>query len=80
MIDPEFRAQTCELLQKKSSKAYKDNNKKYMAMKNHANLFDEAGPRRLCALLTQNETRFKSCTIILTVTDLLLLVNLTILM
>lgn len=36
MIDPEFRAQTCELLRKKLQ-AYKDNNKKYIAMKNHAN-------------------------------------------
>ncbi len=58
MIDPEFRAQTCELLRKKLQ-AYKDNNKKYMAMKNHANLFDEAGPRRLCALLTQKKQDLK---------------------
>ena len=59
MIDPEFRAQTCELLRKKLH-AYKDNNKKYMAMKNHANLFDEAGPRRLCALLTQKKQDLKA--------------------
>lgn len=58
MIDPEFRVQTCELLRKKLQ-AYKDNNKKYMAMKNHANLFDEAGPRRLCALLTQKKEDLK---------------------
>lgn len=54
MIDPVFRVQTCELLRKKLQ-AYNDNNKKYMAMKNHANLFDEAGPHRLCALLSQKK-------------------------
>ena len=59
MIDPEFRVQTCELLRKKLQ-AYKDNNKKYIAMKNHANLFDEAGPRRLCALLTQKKQDLKA--------------------
>ena len=58
MIDPELRAQTGELLRKKLQ-AYKDNNKKYMAMKNHANLFEEAGPRRLCALLTQKKQDLK---------------------
>lgn len=59
MIDPEFRVQTCELLRKKLQ-AYKDSNKKYIAMKNHANLFDEAGPRRLCALLTQKKQDLKA--------------------
>ncbi len=54
MIDPELRTLTCQLLSKKLQ-AYKDNNKKYMAMKNHANLFDEAGPRRLSALLSQKK-------------------------
>ena len=54
MIDPELRALTCELLTKKL-KAYTDNNKKYIAMKNHADLFDEAGPRRLCALLSHKK-------------------------
>lgn len=58
LIDPEFRVQTCELLRKKLQ-VYNDNNKKYMAMKNHANLFDEAGPRRLCALLTQKKQNLK---------------------
>ena len=29
-------------------------------MKNHANLFDEAGPRRLCALLTQKKQDLKA--------------------
>lgn len=54
MIEPKLRMQTCQLLSKKLQ-AYKDNNKKYMAMKNHANLFDEAGPRRLSALLSQKK-------------------------
>ena len=54
MIDPELRVQTCDLLNRKL-KGYKGENKKYMAMKNHANLFDEAGPRRLSALLSQKK-------------------------
>lgn len=54
MIDPELRMLTCELLTKKLQQ-YKNNNKKYVAMKNHANLFDEAGPRRLYALLSQKK-------------------------
>ena len=54
MIDPELRVLTCDLLNKKL-KGYKGENKKYMAMKNHANLFDEAGPRRLSALLSQKK-------------------------
>lgn len=54
MIAPELRVLTCDLLNKKL-KGYKGENKKYMAMKNHANLFDEAGPRRLSALLSQKK-------------------------
>lgn len=54
MIEPELRIQTCELLRNKLQ-AYKGNNLKYMEMKNHANLFDEAGPHRLCAMLSQKK-------------------------
>lgn len=52
MIVPELRQLTCALLVKKL-KDYNGNNRKYMEMKNHANLFDEAGPRRLSALLAR---------------------------
>lgn len=54
MIERDLRIQTCELLRKKLQ-AYKGTNKKYIAMKNHANLFDEVGPHRLCALLSQKK-------------------------
>lgn len=54
MIEPELRILTCELLTKKLGQ-YKGNNKKYMVMKNHADLFDEVGPRRMSALLSQKK-------------------------
>ena len=58
LIDPELRVLTCELLNKKLQQ-YKDGNKKYMTMKNHANFFDEAGPRRMSALLIQKNMDIK---------------------
>lgn len=54
-IDPILRKKTCELLRNKLAK-YTEGNKKYMAMKNHANLFDESGPKRLSALIDQKKT------------------------
>lgn len=54
MIVPELRMFTCELLTNKLQQ-YNGGNKKYMAIKNHANLFDEAGPRRMCVLLSQKK-------------------------
>ena len=59
MIDPELRSLTCDLLSKQL-KQYNGSNKKYMVMKNHANLFDEAGPLRLCALLSQKKQDVKN--------------------
>lgn len=50
MIEPNLRMFTCEFLIKKLQQ-YTGNNRKYMAMKNHANLFEEAGPFRLSAML-----------------------------
>lgn len=52
MIDPQLRKYTCELLRNKLT-AYNDSNKKYMVMKNHANLFDEAGPLRMSAMISK---------------------------
>lgn len=54
MIDPQLRAYACELLKDKLS-AYQDSNKKYMVMKNHANLFDDAGPLRMSAMISQKK-------------------------
>lgn len=59
MIDPELRTLTCELLTKQL-RQYNGLNNKYMAIKNHANLFDEAGPRRLSALLSQKKQDVKN--------------------
>lgn len=50
MIEPNLRVLTCEFLIKKLQQ-YTGNNRKYMVMKNHANLFEEAGPFRLSAML-----------------------------
>ncbi|MBQ7878594.1 MAG: hypothetical protein IJ319_03925 [Bacteroidaceae bacterium] len=50
-IEPEFREATCQLIIKKL-KEYEDNNKRYILLKNHLNLFDKNGPLRLAALLT----------------------------
>lgn len=49
-IEPEFRDATCQLIIKKL-KEYKDNNKRYLLLKNHSNLFDKNGPLRMAALL-----------------------------
>lgn len=59
MIDPPLRMKTCELLRNKLQQ-YKDGNKKYMAMKNHSNLFDEVGTKRLSALLSQKKEDVKN--------------------
>lgn len=58
MIDPQLRILTCDLLRKKLS-SYQDANKKYIAMKNHVNLFDEAGPLRMSALISQKKQDLK---------------------
>lgn len=54
MIEPELRVLTCELLTKKLEQ-YKGNNKKYIVMKNHANLLEEVGSRRMSLLLSQKK-------------------------
>ena len=54
MIEPNLRMLTCEFLIQKLQQ-YTGDNRKYMAMKNHANLFEEAGPQRLSFLLSQKK-------------------------
>lgn len=56
MIEPQLRTYTCELLRNKLS-AYQDGNKKYMVMKNHTNLFDDAGPLRMSAIISQKKLK-----------------------
>lgn len=58
MIDPQLRTFTCNLLRNKLS-VYQNGNKKYMVMKNHANLFDEAGPLRMSAMISQKKLDVK---------------------
>lgn len=50
-IEPEFREATCQLIVNKL-KGYEDNNKRYILLKNHLNLFEKNGPLRMATLLT----------------------------
>lgn len=50
MIKPELRKNTCQLIKNKLQQ-YKDNNRRYLLFKNHADFFDESGPARMAALL-----------------------------
>ncbi len=54
MIRKELRIDTCRLVVKKLQN-YSDNNRKYKLYKNHANLFEEAGPVRMAAILLGKE-------------------------
>lgn len=49
-IDQNKRIKICLLIRGKLQ-AYTDNNRRYIELKNHSNLFDEAGPIRLAALV-----------------------------
>ena len=46
LIKPNLRMETSKLIIKKLQD-YKDNNHRYLQLKNHANLFEEAGPKRM---------------------------------
>jgi len=50
LIKPELRFKTSRLVIKKLQE-YRDNNKRYLLLKNHANMFENAGPQRLASLL-----------------------------
>ena len=50
LIKPELRFKTSRLVIKKLQE-YRDNNKRYLLLKNHANMFEDAGPQRLASLL-----------------------------
>lgn len=54
LIKPHLRSKTSLLVMKKLQE-YKDNNRRYLLLKNHANMFEEAGPQRLAYfLINQN--------------------------
>lgn len=61
LIDPPLRIKTCNLLTTKL-KQYSDDNKKYVTLRNHMNLFEEAGPKRLALLLTTKGQDIKDAT------------------
>lgn len=46
----ECKVKTCDIIKRKLS-GYQDNNRKYLALKNHANFFDANGPMRMAAVM-----------------------------
>ena len=50
LIKPNLRIDTSKLIIKKLQE-YQDNNQRYLLLKNHANLLEEAGPQRMSYLL-----------------------------
>ena len=53
-IEDELRESTSQLIIKKL-KEYKDNNRRYLLLKNHSNFFEKSGPKRMAALLLTKE-------------------------
>lgn len=64
MIKPQLRKSTCQLIIKKLQQ-YNDNNRKYLLYKDHANLFEEAGPIRMAFLLYNKKQDIKEAPLIL---------------
>lgn len=64
LIKPELRKKTSLLVIKKLQE-YKDNNRRCLLLKNHANLFEEAGPQRLAYLLTSQNKDIKEAPLVL---------------
>lgn len=62
LIEPNLRMYTCDFLINKLQQ-YTGDNRKYLAMKNHANLFEEAGPLRLSTLLLQKKQELSEATL-----------------
>lgn len=54
LMQKQYRDKVCSLIVKRL-RTYKENNKKYLLLKNHANFFEENGPLRLAALLKTKE-------------------------
>lgn len=64
LIKPELRKKTSLLVIKKLQE-YKDNNRRCLLLKNHANLFEDAGPQRLAYLLTSQNKDIKEAPLVL---------------
>jgi hypothetical protein len=63
-IKPDLRNKTSRLVIKKLQE-YKDHNKRYLLLKNHANMFEEAGPQRLALLLINQNKDVREAPIVL---------------
>ena len=64
LIKPELRLKTSRLIIKKLQE-YKDNNKRYVLLKNHANMFEDAGPQRLAYLLVSQDKDVREAPLVL---------------
>ena len=64
LIKPELRFKTSRLVIKKLQE-YRDNNKRYLLLKNHANMFEHAGPQRLASLLINQNKDVREAPIVL---------------
>lgn len=64
LIKPELRFKTSRLVIKKLQE-YRDNNKRYLLLKNHANMFEDAGPQRLASLLINQNKDVREAPIVL---------------
>lgn len=64
LIKPELRFKTSRLVIKKLQE-YRDNNKRYLLLKNHANMFEDAGPQRLASLLINQDKDVREAPIVL---------------
>ena len=64
MLSAEQRRLTCCLIHKKLQQ-YKDNNRRYVILKNHADFFEEGGPARMLALLISKNIDIKDAPTVL---------------
>lgn len=64
MLSAEQRRLTCRLIHKKLQQ-YKDNNRRYVILKNHADFFEEGGPARMLALLISKNIDIKDAPTVL---------------
>ena len=64
LIKPELRFKTSRLVIKKLQE-YRDNNKRYLLLKNHANMFEDAGPLRLASLLINQDKNIREAPFVL---------------
>lgn len=64
LIKPDLRKSTSQLIVKKLQQ-YRDNNRRYLLLKNHANMFEEMGPQRLALLLVSQNKDVREAPLVL---------------